>query len=139
MLLDEVGSLESIAGILYVARLAHPDGSLEQRLHHRLGAVDVVDNGGIDFFPKARHTAHAVGAYLLDGTLYVLGVVVDSHYQAMNKAEHCPAQLEDVAQGQEAERHVVVVNIGQPHAVSQHRGAKVAVSEHHALGLAGGA
>ena len=69
-----------------------------------------------------------------------LGIQVDGDTHAVNEAHHGPPQLKNVAEGQEAQRDIVVgVEVGDAHAVSQHGGIEVGMGEHHSLGLSGSA
>ena len=88
--LDQGGSLLAESGIFQVPCLAHADGLLDHHAHHGLGVGQVVIDGGIDLLPEAGHAAHIVGLHILNGTLYLLGIIVDGYTDAGVETHHRP-------------------------------------------------
>ena len=126
----------SAAQVFYVVLPAYRPGPSQQLLLRRRGAVDAVSHLGVDLLPEPRDGAHARRMRLAHGLLYFLRVGVDYYLGSLAYAQEEPCALEDVRHGQEV-HHPVVLPYGYYLVVCLQRGAVLAVSQHHALAVAG--
>ena len=115
-----------------------------QRVHHQgpaqgTFAGDALVHALVDLLPESRDTAHHRGPHLAKRLLHVGRPQVDTDQDAAAQAEVSPRLLEDVRQRQEVERHVAVGQGVQQPVVHAEDFVVIAVAQHHALGLAGGA
>jgi len=127
------------AHIVQVVFSSHLEGVEHQGASQRAFVGDTFVHALVDFLPEARHAAHHRGTHLAEGLLHLGRAQVDAYQGAPVQAEVSPCLFEDMCQGQEVERHVVVGQGAEQVVVHAENLVVVAVAQHDALGLAGGA
>ena len=124
--------------VVYPVALAHLERLAYEFALHKRAVLHLFEHGLVHLFPKSGHGTHTRGVHLLHGALHVGRTQVDALQCTLGQAQVAPCTLKDVGVGQEVEKHIVLAQ-GQHGIVHAEALTVLAVGEHHALALPGGA
>ena len=113
------------------------DSIQENLFHGRRRRIDLVMHTGIYFLPKAGNVTHQCRMHLRQCLLNHLRVLVNGNRHPFMQAIVRPRFLENMSQGKEAHRKILVRNHRQTDIVNTHRFQVIGMMKHDAFRLSG--